>query len=374
MPSDGDVVRLIDFESLRFGEPLYLWLLSAPAVLLVLWCWQVVRRRVDARKYRAARLVPIDERFAAVGELAFWLALIAASALTILALSRPQGITAIVRSPGVDIVLLMDGSTSMRVRDMGVDRWQRAMQWVRTFTKTLSWNGDRMALATFADIAVPQIRLTRDPNTILFFLDHLDDAPTFRLENDTSWNTNVEDAIYWGVKLVETDQEMYGPSRNAKTFVVVSDGQVWSGNVQRAIAQAVQRGIAVDVIGVGTSNGGMIPLPRDDKGVVLAGFEPIRSQIDRTSLREIARAGGGEYFEIDASADEQIAARVIQNAARRSGNEQVDESFDELYWYLLAAAAACLGLGVLFVKQRVQLGLGLITALALLALIGTLRQ
>lgn len=366
--------RLIELETLRFGEPLYLWLLCAPALLFLLWCWQLVRRRVDVGKYRAARLVPVRERFASVGDLAFWLALIAALTLTILALSRPQGVTAIVRSPGVDIVLLMDGSTSMRVRDMGVDRWQRSMQWVRTLTKTLSWNGDRMALATFADIAVPQVRLTRDPNTILFFLDHLDDEPTFRLENDTSWNTNVEDAIYWGMKLVETDQEMYGPTKNARTFVVISDGQVWSGDVQRSIAEAVKRGISVDVIGVGTSNGGIIPLPRDEKGVVLAGFDPIRSTIDRTSLREIAAAGGGEYFELDASADEQIAARVIQNASRRSGNEQVDESLDELYWYLLAAAAACLGLGALFVKQRVQLGLGFVAALALLALISSLRS
>jgi Ca-activated chloride channel family protein len=271
-------------------------------------------------------------------------------------------------------VLLMDGSTSMRVRDMGTDRWQRAMQWVRTLTKTLSWNGDRMALATFADIAVPQVRLTRDPNTILFFLDHLDDAPTFRLENETSWNTNVEDAIYWGVKLVETDQEMYGRSKNARTFVVISDGQVWSGNVQRAISAAAQRNISVDVIGVGTSNGGVIPLPRDDKGVVLAGFEPIRSVLDRESLREIARAGNGEYFEIGTTADEQIAARVIQNAARRSGNEQVDEALDELYWYLLVAAAGCVGVGLLFVKQRVQLGFGFAAALALLALVSSLRS
>lgn len=366
--------RFIDFGSIRFGEPLYLWLLVAPALLLLLWCFQVVRRRVDARRYRAARLVPVHERFSTVGDLAFWLALIAALALTILALARPQGITAIVRSPGVDLVLLMDGSTSMRVRDMGTDRWQRAMQWVRTLTKTLSWTGDRMALATFADIAVPQVRLTRDPNTILFFLDHLDDAPTFRLENETSWNTNVEDAIYWGVKLVETDQEMYGPSKNARTFVVISDGQVWSGNVQRAIASAARQRISVDVIGVGTSNGGMIPLPRDEKGVVLAGFEPIRSTIDRTSLREIARAGGGEYFELGTAADEQIAARIIQNAARRSGNEQVDESFDELYWYLLAAAAGCIGVGVLFLKQRLQLAFGFAVALALLALISSLRS
>lgn len=367
--------RLIDFGSIRFGEPLYVWLLAAPAVLFLLWCVQVVRRRTDARKYRAARLVPLSERFSSIGDLAFWLALIAALSLTILALARPQGITAIVRSPGVDLVLLMDGSTSMRVRDMGgTDRWRRAMQWVRTLTTTLSWTGDRMALATFADIAVPQVRLTRDPNTILFFLDHLDDAPTFRLENDTSWNTNVEDAIYWGMKLVETDEEMYGPRRNARTFVVISDGQVWSGNVQRAIAAAARHRVSVDVIGVGTSNGGMIPLPRDEKGVVLAGFDPIRSTLDRTSLREIARAGGGEYFEIGAAADEQIAARIIQNAARRSGNEQVDESFDELYWYLLTAAAACIGIGVLFLKQRLQLGFGFAVALALLALISSLRS
>jgi Ca-activated chloride channel family protein len=367
--------RLIDFESLRFGEPLYLWLLIVPAVLFVLWCVQLLRQRADARRFRALRLVPIRERFAAIGELAFWLGLIAALSLTILALSRPQGITAIVRSPGVDIVLLMDGSTSMRVRDMGVgDRWQRSMQWVRTLTKTLGWTGDRMALATFADIAVPQIRLTRDANTILFFLDHLDDAPTFRLENETSWNTNVEDAIYWGVKLVDTDMQMYGPSKNARSFVVVSDGQVWSGNVQRAINEAAKRGIAVDVIGVGTSNGGIIPLPRDDKGVALAGFEPIRSTIDRNSLREIARAGNGEYFEIGTAPDEQIAARIIQNAARRSGNQQVDESLDDLYWYLLVAAACCIGLGILFVKQRLQLGLGFAAALALVALISSLRS
>jgi Ca-activated chloride channel homolog len=365
---------LIDLESLRFGEPLYLWMLFAPALLFGLWCWQVVRRRIDARKFRATRLVPVRERFAVFGDLAFWAALIGALTLTIVALSRPQGMSAIVRSPGVDIVLLMDGSASMRVRDLGIDRWQRSMQWVRTLTKTLSWNGDRMAMATFADIAVPQVRLTRDPNTILFFLDHLDDEPTFRLENETSWNTNVEDAVYWGIKLVETDQQLYGPTKNARTFVVISDGQVWSGNVERAIAQAGKWRIAIDVIGVGTTNGGIIPLPRDEKGVLLAGFDPIRSTIDRTSLREIARAGSGEYFELGTSSDDQIAARIIQNASRRSGNEQVDESIDELYWYLLAAAAGCLGMGVLFVKQRLQLGLGFVTALALLALISSLRS
>ena len=129
----------IDCISVDFGSAsrCTLWLLVAPAVLLCSGAGSVVRRRSDTRRYRAARLVPVRERFGVAGELAFWFFAIAALALTILALARPQGITSIVRSPGADIVLLMDGSTSMRVRDMGTDRWQRAMQWVRTLTKTL---------------------------------------------------------------------------------------------------------------------------------------------------------------------------------------------------------------------------------------------
>src|SRR4030095_7788095 len=151
------MARLIDFESLRFAQPLFLWLLVAPALLFALWCWRAVRRRVDARRYRAARLVPVHERFSMFGELAFWLALIAALTCTILALARPQGITSIVKSSGADVGLMVDGCASMRVRDVGTDRWQRSMAWVRTLVGTMSWQGDRMALATFADIALPQI-------------------------------------------------------------------------------------------------------------------------------------------------------------------------------------------------------------------------
>ena len=318
---------------------------------------------------------PFTNASAPVGELAFWLALIAALSLTILALARPQGITAIVRSPGVDIVLLMDGSTSMRVRDMGTDRWQRAMQWVRTLTKTLSWNGDRMALATFADIAVPQVRLTRDPNTILFFLDHLDDAPTFRLENETSWNTNVEDAIYWGVKLVETDQEMYGPSKNARTFVVISDGQVWSGNVQRAIAAAAQprhfgrrdwrRHVERrhDSAAARRQRGGAGGIRSDsfDHRSHVAARDRARRQrrVFRDRHRRRRADRGAHHSERGAP------------LGQRAGRTRRSTSCTGICSPPPRAASA---VGVLFVKQRLQLGFGFAVALALLALISSLRS
>ena len=41
------MVTGIDFNTLTFGERLYLWLLLAPAILLVVWAWRVFRRRAD---------------------------------------------------------------------------------------------------------------------------------------------------------------------------------------------------------------------------------------------------------------------------------------------------------------------------------------
>lgn len=364
---------MLDSQSLRLAEPGFLWLLAVPAALGCLWLWCALQRRRDLRRYRAARVLPVEEQ-PGWGELPFWLAVLAALSLTIVAVARPQGVTSMVRSPGADIVLLVDGSASMRVRDMGTDRWQRAMSWVRTLVHALSWDGDRLALASFAHIAVPQIRLTRDPNTVLFFLDYLERQPTFSLDSDASWDTNIEDAIYWGIKIVEADRRAYGPSRNAKSFVLVSDGQVWSGEVDRALRNALQQGIVVDVVGIGSSAGGFIPLPKGKDGQVLAGFVPSRSSLDRASLSAIARAGNGNYFEIGTAPDAQIAARIIEGAARRSAAEQVGESFSELQRHVALAAVGCLAVGALFIREGLRLMLyGAVTA-GLMAGIARLAQ
>ena len=75
----------IDFDTLRFAAPQYLWLLVAPGVLLVGWFWQLAARRRDARRYRQHRRLPVRERFPIFGSLVFWLCLILASASVIIA-------------------------------------------------------------------------------------------------------------------------------------------------------------------------------------------------------------------------------------------------------------------------------------------------
>jgi Ca-activated chloride channel homolog len=349
----------IDLNTVRFADPHFLWLLIVPATLLVLWVWQFGARRRDARRFRQHRRLPVRERFPIFGSLVFWLCVITASAFAILALSRPTARISILRTAGIDLVILQDGSASMRTMDVAGNRWQRSMRFLRTLGESLSWRDDRIAMALFAHIAAPQVRLTKDPNTFFFFLDHLSGDSPFRLEDDTTWDTNIELGIAWGLRLIEKDEEIYGRNPNAKAFVLVTDGQAWSGEVDKALRASRGRDIPVFVVGVGTTVGGLIPeSPVRLPAPGAPRSEPrIHSSLDRASLATIANAGGGEYLEIDRDSDRQIANRIIDAARRRAGSRGLQEEHDELYWRCLAAAAALLGLGMLFLQERAELWL-----------------
>jgi len=364
----------IDLNSVRFAEPLYLWLLILPATLLVVWGWQLSRRRRDARRFRQHRRLPVRERFPIFGGLAFWLCVIFATAFTTLALARPTAAVSLVRTAGVDLVILQDGSASMRTPDVAGDRWRRSMRFLRVLGESLAWKDDRIAMALFAHIAAPQVRLTRDPNTFFFFLDHLDQASPFRLEDDTTWDTNIELGIAWGMRLIEKDTELYGKSPNAKAFVLVTDGQAWSGEVARALKIARTNDVPVFVVGVGTTVGGLIPdaprKPNDTSPVE----PPIHSSLDRASLATIANAGGGEYLELDREGDREISNRIIDAARRRAGSRGLQLESEELYWRCLAAAAVLMFVGLLFLQERVELWLQAAGAGIALALVWTLTR
>ena len=358
------MITNIDLASLRFDEPQFLWLLLAPAALLLLWVWQIAARRGDVRRFAERRMLPVRERFQFFGGLLFWLCLILATASAIIALSRPVARVSVVRTAGIDLVILQDGSTSMRVSDVAGDRWQRSMKFLRQLGESFSWKDDRIALALFARVATPQMRLTKDPNTYFFFLDHLGRQSPFRLENDTSWDTNTELGIYWGLRLIDKDEEIHGKSPNAKAFVLISDGQTWSGEVQRSLALVRSRHIPVYAIGVGTTGGGLIPLPPPTPAHPTN--EPVFAVLDRSSLDTIARAAGGEYFELDRETDRQIANRIIQETRRRASYQGVEEGIQALYWRFLFLAACFVCLGALFVHERAELWIQLVSAAALL--------
>jgi hypothetical protein len=369
------VLPTIDFANLSFAEPQYFWLLAIPAILLIAWCWRLARRLTERQRLMRTRVVPVREQLALLGNMPFWLCAILASALVIVALARPRGPATVLREGGLDVILLQDASASMHVQDVAGNRWQRSMRFIRTLADALSWKNDRIALTVFAHIAAPQVRLTRDPNIFFFFLDHLDVKSPFRIEDETTWDTNLELGIHWGLRVVERDAEIHGKSPNAQMFILLTDGEAWSGEVESALKEARQRALPVNVIGVGTLGGGAMPVvPLPDKKAFVDPETPTRSRLDRPSLQRVAAEGGGQYFELDRDDDRNIARTIIDIGRRQAPRLDVTEKAEELYWYVLSAAAAIAALGVIFLRERSEMWIQVVgVSVVLITVYGLLR-
>jgi Ca-activated chloride channel family protein len=354
---------------MTFAAPGALWLLAAPVLLALLWAWQVARRWQEVGALRAARVVPWRERHGVFGPLPAWLCLAAAAACLLAAVARPRGTATAMGRAGVDIVVLADASASMHGRDVAGGRWARSMAFVRRLGDALSWQDDRVALAAFAHIATPQIRLTRDPNTVFFFLDHLGARPPFRLEDDTTWNTDLEQAVAWGLRILEKDEELHGASPNARVFLMLSDGEAWSGQVAKSIARARDARVPIFVVGVGTLAGDWLPEIAQPPG------EPpvphTISRLNRASLMRIADSGGGQYFELDRDADRDIANAIVDAGRRLAPPKPAEPTVIEYYPRLLLAAVVLAGVAMLFVRGRTELWLQ--AGLAAAALIAVAR-
>ena len=101
--------------------------------------------------------------------------------------------------------------------------------------------------------------------------------------------------------------------------MLISDGESWSGEVEKSLQNALDAKVPVFVVGVGTLAGGRMP-----KWVAKTPDEeadpetPLISRLDRAGLQKIAAVGGGQYFELDRDGDRHIANAIIDAAKRRA--------------------------------------------------------
>ncbi|MEP7117178.1 MAG: vWA domain-containing protein [Acidobacteriota bacterium] len=352
---------------MTFGTPAALWLLVVPALMLALWLARAYRRWSDVRVLARRRLLPERERHAVLGALGAWLCLILAAASVITATALPRGTAMTLARAGIDVVVLQDASASMHVKDVPGDRWQRSMTWVRALGDALSWQDDRVALAVFAHIATPQIQLTRDPNTLFFFLDHLHSRPPFPLEDDTTWDTDLEQAVSWGLRILDKDQERHGVSPNARLFILVSDGEAWSGEVARAIDRARQANVPIFVVGVGSLAGNWLPevhVPITEEPAPHA-----ISRLNRGSLQRIAESARGQYFELDREQDRDIANHIVDAGRRLAPPRASQAASVEFYPRFLMAGVALAALSTIFARLRAEAALQCAVSAFALALV-----
>lgn len=278
------------------ARPAWLWPALAVALLGLLAAW---RRRepvlgwpdfAAARSAGARRLDPLG-----------WLGrLLRAGALLALAvvLAGPVGLKRAPPEPGLglDLVLVVDASGSMRALDARVDdRWRTrldlARQVVSRFAERRAAEGDRVALVVFGDAAFTQCPLTSDGALLGASLERVEAGVAGE-------STALGDALGLAVKRALAGSA--SGSSAAPVVVLLTDGRSNAGtlSVETATALAHGAGVRVHTVAIGSA-GEEVPM-------ATAGRRSLRLErhdVDTETLRGIAVRTGGRFFEARGSGD-----------------------------------------------------------------------
>ncbi|WP_457552161.1 VWA domain-containing protein [Desulfobacula sp.] len=255
---------------------------------------------------------------------------IVALILLILALARPQfGDKKInVTTQGVNIILALDLSESMRALDFRLDpkgknkiitRLEAVKHVVRKFI--MEREGDRIGMVVFGSNAFTQLPLTRDYNTISFILDRLKIGAA-------GPRTAIGDAIGISLKRLEDIKS------KSNIIILLTDGKSNSGELswQDAIKIAVQRKVKIYTIAVGTK--GEAPFLVD--GLFGKQYVYQKVDVDLDALRKIAEQTKASFFEAkDLTSLAQIYD-MINNLEKTKVDVEKWVEYKELYPGLLA--------------------------------------
>jgi Ca-activated chloride channel homolog len=332
---------------MKFAEPL--WLLAGLAVIATLF-W--LFRRFDARQRAALAefasshlLARLTTSFSPGRRRLKRGLFVAALAFAFIALARPQlGFHwEEQKQRGIDILFAIDTSKSMLTQDVTPDRLTRAKLAITDFVNKL--DGDRVGLIAFAGDAFLQAPLTLDYDAFQESLDAIDTNVIPR------GGTDVASAI-------REAQAAFGKgTANRKILVLITDGEDLEAKGIDAARTAAKDGLTVYTIGVGSSSGGLIPVPGANGGtdfVKDASGQFVKSHLDETTLKQIADASGGLYEPLGQQGQglETLYRQVLASMPKHDLSSRRQRVYDERFQWPLAVALACLLAGTLIGTRR----------------------
>jgi len=267
----------------RFAIPIFLGLLVVVPVILYLYFVRRKGRQTPIR-FSDTRLLEGVKPTARVRQRHVIVILrVLALTLIIVAAARPQSGTVVheVTAEGIDIMLVLDTSTSMKAEDFKPhNRLAVAKEVIKDFVAGRT--NDRIGLVVFAKQAFTQCPLTLDYGVLTNFLEAVD----FGLLED---GTAIGLAVATGVnRLRESDAE-------SKVMILLTDGINNAGFPDPLPAAEIAKTLNVKIYAVGVGKPGKAPYPVEDP-IFGKRYRYLPEQIDEGMLKQIAEMTGGLYF------------------------------------------------------------------------------
>ena len=216
---------------------------------------------------------------------------IAASGPKIGTLTKP------INRRGVDLVIALDTSISMNSDDVSPSRLEKAKFELGKLIKKLK--GDRVAIIVFAGTSHIYLPLTTDYEAALLFLDEIDTKMI------PSQGTSISSAINTAITAYQDDPEKF------KVILLVSDGEDHEGEAIQISENSAKVGMIVNTVGVGSLNGGLVPLEMEKTSDISykrnIDGKLITSIPNRQILKDISDVGNGKAFWFSNNGDSHIS-------------------------------------------------------------------
>lgn len=231
-----------------------------------------------------------------------------------------------IKREGLDIMVALDVSNSMKAEDIKPNRLEKAKRSIQQLVEQLK--GDRIGLIVFAGKAYTQLPITTDYSAARLFL-NLIDPDIVPIQG-----TNIASAIELGTESFDYK------SGGSKVMIIISDGENHEPKAIEAAEKARKKGVFIYTIGMGTPNGAPIPIFKNGKQI---GFRQdsegntIISSLNEEMLTELAMVGSGEYFRANNAGN---ATRLIMDEIQKMDKADYESKmytdYEDRFQYFLA--------------------------------------
>jgi len=244
--------------------------------------------------------------------------------LLIVVLARPQSSNQWeqVTTEGIDIVMCLDVSGSMRAMDFKPNRLEASKNVGIEFVNARQ--NDRFGLVVFAGESFTQCPMTTDRAVVINFLKEIDFGV-------------IEDGTAIGMGLATAVNRIKDSKAKSKVIILLTDGVNNRGDVGPVTAAELAAGFGIRVYTIGVGSQGNAPMPVQDMfGRTIMQNMPV--EIDEDVLRVIAQTTDGSYFRAtDNNKLREIYQEIDQLEKTRLDVKQFSKKKEEYFPFLLAA-------------------------------------
>ena len=313
----------------RFANPEFLYLLFILPVLLAVYVYAYLQKRKAIKRLGNPEILSqlMPEVSPKRQFLKFWF-IFGAVAAIIFVIAGPQFGSKLetVKRQGVEIMVCLDVSNSMLAEDVSPNRLEKSKQMLSKLTD--GFTDDKVGLIVFAGDAFTQLPITSDYISAKMFLTSINPSMV------SAPGTSIGAAINLAAR-------SFTPNETSdKTIVLITDGENHEDDAIGAASAAAEKGIHVNIVGIGLPKGAPIPLQGTNNYMKDKDGNVVITMLNEQMCQEIAAAGKGMYVRAD---NTNSALKALQKEIDKMKKTELDskvyseydEQFQLVAWIAL---------------------------------------